>query len=308
MDYLPAGAQVEVSADQDWSPAVAGTYTLTLTVDPNDQILETNEGDNAVTRSDQVLTWTGPRPVVTATVSGGLQLVVSNTVALEVQSSQSPAALFIQVYQYPATLTPTAQVVSPTPVYLKTFTNITLPLSAWPFTIPAATLHPGPVVVHIWGVTSNGPSDSPAIVTFNYAPPAASLAAGAAHYFLLNLNQDDTAHLDLTANSGDPNLFGWRPYNYGTPNWQGTAVGSDSLDIASAPFTGQYLFEIYGQTAGSYTLAFTRNGVAGLRHTAPTTDPNPAAYIPAARPYFVAPISDMTARPGYLIYLPRIAR
>jgi hypothetical protein len=308
VDYLPAGAQVEVSASQDWSPTVAETYTLTLTVDPNDQILETNENDNAVTRSDQVLTWTPSRPVVTATVSGGLQWVVSNTVALDVQSSQSPADLVIQVYQYPATLTPTVQAVSPAPVYLKTVSHVTLPLSAWNFTIPAATLRPGPVVLHIWGATSNGPSVSPAIVTFNYAPPATPLGTGAAHYFLLNLNQNDTVHFNLTANSGDPNLFGWRPANYGAPNWQGTAVGSDSLDIAPAPFTGEYLFEVYGQTAGSYTLAFTRNDAPGLRHTASTGDPNPAAYLPTMRPYFLDPIPEIPRTSRYLTYLPRIAR
>lgn len=160
------------------------------------------------------------------------------------------------------------------------------------------------MVLYIWGVGVNGPSVMPAIVTYNYAPPAA-LNAGASDHFLLQLAQGDTAQFDLASPSGDANLFAWDPYNFGAPTWQATAVGADTLAF-TAPLDGQYVVSVYGQVTSTYTLTFQRNGAPGLLRAARAPAPNnPNAIIPAARPIFLDPLPQ---QPRFTVFLPMTRR
>lgn len=304
--YLPAGAQREVRATQAWFPDRAGAYTLVLIVDPDNRIRgeDEDEEDNRREQNDNVLPSNPPhRPaVVTATLSDGRQFVASNTVLLDIDGNVSE--LLIQVYQYPEHLPPNTQVVLPTPIYTYTLEGVTLPM-VLSLTIPmGSALHPGPVVLHVWGTLNNKHVRALAVVTFNYAPAGAALEEGEGHYYLVDLVQDDRAVFGLAAPVGDPNLFLWDPYNYGPPTWEATV--SDTLALDPAPFTGQYLLLVHGETAASYTLTFTRNGEPGRQQAAWPAASNPAAYVPAARPHFLPPLPDYPVR--YTAYLPLVVR
>lgn len=293
--YFAAGSMREIAASQTWTPTLTNPYTLTVEVDCADNIIEPNE-DNTITQTDMI--WSGTRPTISATMNE--QFIEGNSVLLNIQGDTSITKFSIVFYQYPAELPPHTQVIHSTPIYQVTIHNVQLPLQNWNLPIPTNLFHVGPVVMDIWGISSNGPSVNPARIKFNYAPPTA-LEIGQNHYFLFQLNHNDAVNLNLEAVAGDPNSFFWDPYNYGPATWSATAIGSDVISVPFVPFTGEYLIMIHGQTDSSYIFTATRNGLPGFL-TTQTAPNNPNAYIPSSRPVFLDPIPTMI----YSTYLPMI--
>ncbi len=164
------------------------------------------------------------------------------------------------------------------------------------------------MVLHIWAWSTSGLSAAPTIVEFNYAPPNMSINIGGIHHNLFYADQGDSMQFDLDVSSGqDANLFVWDPMSFGSPTWQSTSIGDDTLAFV-ATFSGQYVQSVYGETTADYTLNVIRNGVAGQRNVVSDNGRvnNPNAYVPNRRPTFVAPIPQKPLE--YSIFLPVVIR
>jgi hypothetical protein len=294
----------QVESSHPWIPAVSGLFTLTVSVDPDDRVVETDEGDNAWTMVDNIWSASWPHPILTASLSSQGQWLATMQPGLELAQDPStwPSAqsLAIQVYQYTGTHVATAHLLDE-----QIWHGITLPLNPFTATLPVTTV-PGPLVLHIWGWSAGGWSQRPAVVEFNYAPSATPLLSGAQHNYLLELERGDNLTLALdVATGGDANLFVWDPYTGDSPAWQAVNPGDDVLTISPVPFEGQYILGVYGQTSATYTLTVIHNGQSGLAQAAGLA--NTAAYIPPARPAFIAPIYRAPQSwPGTRLYLPLI--
>ncbi|MGB0385105.1 MAG: CARDB domain-containing protein [Ardenticatenaceae bacterium] len=295
--YLVTGTY-QIDASQTWVPDTTGSFMLSVTVDADNRISETNENNNTDTLTDIVWPPSDRRPIITATVTNDLQWMPNNVVDLDiVQASEtnppSVGVLTIQLYEYQPGDNPNIQV--PVNTHTETISNVPLPWSSDPFTLPAG-LNPGPIVLHVWAHSAGGWSPMPDVVKFNYNPPNTTLAEGEEQYFRFHALRNDTLQMDLNLSSGDDaNLFVWDPYNYGSPTWLRTNIGDDDLD-ESMPANGEYVVTVYGETTSTYTLDVTRNAIPGGRMSEQRfDDDNPDAYVPA-RPLFLEPIPKLPNR------------
>ncbi|MBN1889580.1 MAG: hypothetical protein JW850_16410 [Thermoflexales bacterium] len=295
----------QVEASQLWVPSVSGPFTLTVTVDPDDRVVETDEEDNVWTIVDDVWSASWPRPILTASTSSQQQWLATIQPSLELAQDPStwPLAqsLAIQVYQY----TTSTQVATAHLLGEQIWHKIALPLSPFTLTLPLTTA-PGPLVLHIWGWSAGGWSQRPAVVEFNYVPPATPILSGTQHTYLMELERGDDLTLALdVATGGDANLFVWDPYTGDSPAWQAVKAGDDVLTIDPAPFEGRYILGVYGQTSATYTLTVVHDGQPGLAQT--TGSDHLVAYVPPTRPAFIPPIYQVPAfSPVTLVYLPLI--
>lgn len=305
--YRPAGSYA-ITAPTPFIPTQTGPFVLTVQVDPDNHVIESNKADNTVVYHDRVwppATW--PRPVITAQIANNLQWFANHTVTLLVSQDPSTLAapvhrLFVDWYQYVSGATPNTQV----PVRGGRLTLNNLDLSN-PATITLNlpnSVRPGILILHVWGNSAGGTSLEPVEIWLNIIPANTTCAAGKATYFMFYAAQGDALAFNLAVSQGDANLFGWNPENHWGPDYLATAVGSDSLLIDPAPFAGQYLLEVFCETDTTYTLTTSRNGIPnGLLTKQGVTAPNnPNATVPTQRPLFLAPIPD----PNFIIYLPVI--
>jgi hypothetical protein len=314
--YLITGNHF-VDASQHWIPGAAGLYTLTVTVDPDDRISETNELDNSKTAALAVLgNRIEMRPVITAAVAGDLQWIASPSMTLEIYqsnltSSEPVTRLVVQVYQFVTRTHPFRLV--PRLIGRVIVDPAALPLAT--FDLPAATRH-GPVVLHVWAESSAGRGMRPAEVWFNYTPPGTPIAQGEEHYYMLKGTAGESYQIFLDVPAGDANLFVWFPYNHLAPDEMGVSVGSDTVAF-EAPLSGLYLVAVRGETPGgtAYALALTPNqvpdvlstGQAAVADAASPTAPAEAG-IPSERPSVEAPIPDSPQEVVTYTFFPLIAR
>ncbi len=306
--YRSAGMH-PIYAARLWTPTITGVYTMVVDVDADNRIRESDEMNNRFTTAPDIIWPTATRPVISAEVVGNRQFITTPDVPLNVTQIAGLAPIqqmTIQIYGYIPGVDPQTQV----SVLLDTqvFPNLVLPLSNFILTLPASVT-PGPLELHVWGWSADGLTVAPVMLKLNYAP-ATSITAGGDHYFRFTATAGESWQFDLNVTNGDANLFAWDPYNIGSPTWNATAVGSDSLSF-TASLAGQYILNVHGETPADYTLSATRNGVPGLRRSGSTAAVNHSqAFIPTARPAFVAPIPNIPEiiQSKVKIFLPLVSR
>ncbi|MEM7130394.1 MAG: hypothetical protein AAF702_28980 [Chloroflexota bacterium] len=299
-------------------PRNVGTMILTATVDSNNSFIEGNEGDNIITESYIVDTGSSPRPVISATIPS--QWVAGSQ--LDVTISQGPgitvADLQIYAYQYQAEEgapnTQVAKKVNATQSELddgsilmqaisKTIElgePISIPLSRWPLT-------PGPVEMHIWGKSGANPTRFPAIVKFNYTPSDIEINSGETQYFLFSAGIGDEIHLNLNVEDDvntDANLFVWHTDNYWSVDDGSIDKGDDDVNF-EAPFNGEYIVGVYGETNAIYDLMVSHiQGPLSDVFASHTFYENEqlslAVHIPNSRPIFLPAIPTPPQPPVYL--------
>jgi hypothetical protein len=232
-------------------------------LDTDNRVLETNEQDNAVTVTGQVLP-PQIRPRLQGEIAHHWQWLNRPTipVTLTQEITQSMAeikTLLLQAYQYPPNGSPDNQILRK--VYEAKMNVVSL-AKLQELSLPS-WLEPGPVMVKLWGVSLAGAmSVEPVTLSFNYTPPHAALELGQSHYFLLNGRSGDKFKLDLLVEPGeDANLFVWLPLKYSRPAWQAINLGNDTLNLNPIPYTGQYLVAVQGANQTHYQLIVTKNGV-----------------------------------------------
>lgn len=297
-DTVSAGVLVtgsyEVNASQSWLPDVIAPFTITVTVDADDRISETNELDNTFILRDRVRSsMPSPRPIITATVANGSQWITTDAINLNIvqapETSEAPVdKLVVQYYQYETGNNPNTRV--PVQINEQLFRNISLPLTDFPLPLPDE-IKAGPVVLHISAFSAGGLTIRPSVVRFNYAPHNQTIVHGQNNDLVFHAEQGQSIQLELNVSEDeDANLFVWDPQSYGQPLWRATNPGNDSLTFI-APVSGKYVIAIHGESTANYTLNYNV-GHAPLDRVAMVNnnDDNPNAYIPDTRPSFLSPI------------------
>lgn len=306
-----------------FTPRDVGTVILTATVDSNNSFIETNEGDNIITKTYTVQTGDSPRAVISATIPS--QWIAGSQLDVTVTRRSGYIVQDLQVYAYqykPEEGAPDTQVAEKVnairselgdgSVFIKAISQtielgepISIPLSRWPLT-------PGPVEMHIWGKSGANPSQFPAIVKFNYVPPGTEIESGEIQYFLFSADVGDEIHLNLDVEDDvntDANLFIWHTDNYWSVDGGSIDKGDDEITF-TAPFNGEYVVGIYGETDAKHdlTASHQRNQSPNV-YIAQTIGLDEAqaltAYIPKSRPVFLPPIPEP---PWGSLYLPIIMK
>jgi hypothetical protein len=321
--YLITGEHL-VQASRPWIPTAGGVYTIEVAVDPYNLVQESNENNNA--QVVRIVALDGPifaRPVITGHVFGDAQWLTGPTVTLEIfpqaiVGAPPIDALKIVAYQFVADATRPA--LAPVKVAEQTITSPTLP--AVPYTLPA-DLKPGPVVLHVWALSSAGSSLRPAAIWFNYTPQDRPIDEDEAQYFVFMGAAGTTYQIDLAVPDGtDANLFVWYPYNHETPDAAGISDGSDTV-VIDAPVSGMYFVAVRGETIGGtlYALNLTPNvmplnasGAAGAAKAfaTPARAANNSAAeettIPDSRPSVQSPIPELPQESVVRAFLPVLVR
>lgn len=289
-------------------PKVSQPFTITVVVDPDNEIEEANEMDNHATLTDQV--WTAPlhpRPILTARLLGEPQWVSSPSLVLNVEQHTSTLSapvhtLRVHIYQYTSGNNP--QILLPTYRTSLSFHDVDL-TQPIPVTLPD-TLAPALTVMIVWGWSAGGGSSwrPESTLLFNYTLPQQTITAGESHYFLFGANVGENLRFDLDVGAAqDANLFAWGPYNYGAPSHIAVNPGDDTLTIPIR-FWDSYILAVYGVTTDTqYTLTVTPASVAAPHPLTATARPQ-GTDIPTQRPLFTAPIP----RPPHQIFLPLVVR
>ncbi|MGB0383990.1 MAG: FG-GAP-like repeat-containing protein [Ardenticatenaceae bacterium] len=285
----------QVDASEDWVPNTTGPFTLTVRVDADDRVEETEENDNRTSHSDRVLEpLTAPRPAIEANLSGGTQWISDRQVILETSQlantiSAPVGTLKIDSYQYQAGDDPNTHL--PVKIDQQRFRKLMLPLSDFPIRLPPET-EVGPLVLHVWAVSRGGPSTHPQVINVNYLPSNHPIAANETQYFAFYASRGESLQIDLDVGENeDANLFIWDPYDYNTPLWRATNLGDDVISIDALPADGRYVVAVHGETSSRYTLTHSDQLIRSTAQASRAND-NPDAYVPDQRPTFNAPMPD----------------
>lgn len=259
--YLMTGTH-EIKASRAWSPTVNGPFTLVVTVDSDDRVLETDELDNRQALTAEILPKQA-RPVIQGRMQQGWQWVSQRNLWLELNQPDRQATpvetLLVQGYQYQAGLTPRARL--PSKVYEQTLPQPVPPNGLVALTLPPL-INPGPITLIIWGISAKqAMSVAPVVIQFNYAPENRILQAGQSQYFLVDAQAGERFEFELSvAANQDANLFAWLPFQFTVPTWRAVQWGNDRLVINPIPFDGQYLISLRSETTTNYRLQVKRNG------------------------------------------------
>ncbi|MCE7986310.1 MAG: hypothetical protein DYG89_34485 [Caldilinea sp. CFX5] len=279
----------EQSIPLPWTPITAGNYTLYAVIDPDNLIAESYEENNTVSRAVIVLP---PAPdqkaphVDSFVINGGAAATSERVVRLDTQASDEPpsgtvAKLRFVEYAYREAAgiwVPVQQ--SDWLDYATARANF-----AWQLLPPA-----GVKALHVWAVDAAGNiSRFPFRRQINYTPPSEHVQFNQRQLYRYTLNAGQTLVAQLTALTGDPDLYLWPPDYTTRPPWVSnlrTAV--DDLSI-TAPVAGLYQVEVYGFSAANYQLAVTLGNVVAAQSQGgrdPSKDPilSDPLLAPTAQP------------------------
>ncbi|MGB1249932.1 MAG: peroxidase family protein [Candidatus Promineifilaceae bacterium] len=288
-----------VQSSTPWLPTLdpGKNFTVSVTIDPDNRIVESIEDNNTLTRVDQIVMQDGF--VITATVQNEHLWFSTRTVPLVIEDDlndgRSLTELEIQLYSYvPDATNPDLRVTNELGLIIITdlsdLSNVVLEL---PDDTPAGFL-----LARIWGRRNVYRSANYSELQFNYAPPDHLLNAGDSVEFLYTAKDDDSLRLALTQTSGVVTWYTQTPFMF----WSAEMItGTGTILIGPSP-AGEYILQVKGgSTGGAYTFDVQRNDVAG-RATAATTP----AMVEMMRPEFIEPVVQAPNRPTTAITLTTI--
>ncbi len=253
---LPGNYQL--NAPLPWRPTSLEPFSITITIDSDDRVAETNEQNNLLVFKGEVVN-RPPLPLIQA--STAQRLLSTRTLVLQITQNQAtlPAInrIIVQVYQY-------AQATPGEPLRPVLRGRLFIPVSSLPdvaLTLPPS-VEPGALMLHIWGVSPAGRSTEPALLRLNYAPPNVALAPGAQDVYQFFLQRGDSASFSLAVQQGNADLALWEPFVDEPPTQQSAQAGGDSVIIDQVPLSGPFTLVVQGDvnSSSSYTLSVLRNG------------------------------------------------
>ena len=256
---VPAiGADDSVSSmGVEWRPPARGVYTLTATIDPDNQIAETDESNNQVRRTliiQPPAQDTQPPQIDSFTVNQGASFTSDRTVKLLTaahdvaggvdSSSGLGHVMYVEMHWN-----------------IGAQTWVPVQLTAWlPYGEPHRwQLHPAPGMRYLqaWVADLAGnTSASSAKSLINFAPDTDFLLAGETRILRIYVQQGHCLRITTSPIGGDSDVYIWPPtYQPGQPYWHSINgfEATDSVEI-TVPETGQYQVEIDGVTTVEFVL------------------------------------------------------
>ena len=244
-------------ADDAWTPTMIGRYTVTVTIDPENFVVETNETDNQLIVIG-LATDGGDRPILPEFgLDQGGQWVTNPDISLSIP------------------MTPTARMGENVLINLYDFVDFesgigrsnlasqsTIPFttSQINLTLPAET-EPGPIQLHIKQTQSGAITPELSDIRFNYIPANTPISQGQIICYPFAGQRGDHLQIRLDLpDQEDANLFLWYPRNFAEPDQIGSRQGDDELLLSFAPLNGEYLLCVRGESPQTtYTLSVLTN-------------------------------------------------
>ena len=287
----------------DWEIPSAADYVLYAIIDPDNEISETNEMNNVISRTITVLPTLGSGGDLLAphvdnfTINQGATSTNSRNVVLDtVVSDPTPSSairsLYFVEHEY------------------STASNLWKPVSASDWVDYDANranlqwqLQPsvGLKYLQAWARDAAGNiSVFPFKALINYIPESDAVAQNQARTYRYDLKADDRLTVTLTALDGDPDLYIWAPDHETRPPWvSNLTTEPDQINIV-APVNGIYQVEVYGYTVAEYRL--TSNVIPN----APvSTAQSLTTHVHKDKPVREQPFIPISSVPG--IYMPPLA-
>jgi hypothetical protein len=289
-----------VIAPETWYPAETGAFTLTIAIDVDNRVEETDELDNIIILTGTVLPASGQTyPLLDAQVALDDRWITNPEIPLTITHTGGVLdTVIVQTRQYDSL---SDNVGEPQLIQTESITAVSTPTLSLPDTIK-----PGSVMLALWA--NDGQETRPVYLSVNYAPPNTPINKDELHCYPFNLHAGDNVQIKLNVPIGaDANLFVWYPRNYGEPNLVGSRPGSDRSILSWAPLDGEYLLCVRGETEGqtTYTLTVATNEDVVIHPTHNENDED--AFMPDKRPFFI----KSTPYPPtiiHTIYLPVLQR
>ena len=249
-----------------WTPPSAGAYMLYARLDPNQQIAETDETNNVITRTLLVLPGAGDRvpPRVTGfTINDGSESTNAQTVRLHATAADpDPASGVVALNFIEFEYLPAANRWSP------------VNSSGWLDYADVRggrdwQLTPGAGVKYLktWAMDAAGNISARAANAFiNYRPQSKTIGLGQTHFYRHQLQQGERLTARLSATTGDPDLYVWAPDHETRPPGISQAEAGDDTVTLVAPVAGLYQIEVYGHSDAAYQLAveITADGASAM--------------------------------------------
>jgi hypothetical protein len=283
------------TAAVDWGIHPPGDYVIWAAIDPDNQVAETNEANNVISRTVSV--WPSPAdttpPVTTGfLVDGGAENTSSRAITLSVTAIDNVAPVRVHYVEQHYNQGSRAWI----PVQQTDW----LPYGQ----VHQWTLHPdsGLRYLQAWVADAEGNiSQSPLEAQINYLPALDQVAVGEVKVYRQSLtaNQCLTVRIDLP--SGDPDLYIWPPnYRNGDTYWY-SINGPDQVEQIrfAAPTSGNYQIEIEGadRTAAMYRM------VVQVSESCPSQIAEDNSH-PAAKTPRVYPLVPVTGQPPTFYSVP----
>jgi Leucine-rich repeat (LRR) protein len=325
--YWPTGTH-KIDASAPFTPTSSGLYTFTVILDPDNRIVEPNEGtDNKYSEVQEVVEEFSRRsisvsPLPTQFITSST-ITFSTSIALPDGTPDNNYCAYAQIYQYRSG--------GPNQEIARRLAETPCIKPTEPLTVSLANLQPGAVELHIWGEEGANSTVAPVIVRFNYVPVDATIDPGQTHYYLFETNKCDEFRASVAISSGGPqedvDIFAWSPFNYGEPIYYASTIDASNnianatLPIVPTPFTGEYVLGVMGtgdeQTDYVLTPLLQEGSCANnsdlaisssLRTELAINSVNAlnSAHLPNIRPNFLAPVPRTPSITD--IYLPIVFR
>lgn len=295
-----------------WMAPSSDVYTLTAIIDPANQVVETDEGNNQVARTLTVLPPAAdiqPPVIDSFLVNQGNGTTNNRTVALATTAHEAAGGSGLGRVMY-VEMHWNGGAQAWVPVQFTTW----LPYGqehSW-------QLHPSPGMryLQVWVADLVGNISAVPVKTLvSYIPSADSLLAGETRILRLFAQAGQCLRITVTPASGDPDLYVWPPgYQAGQMYWYSINGPDqpDSVELA-VPTAGQYQVEVDGVTATEFGMAVTIAESCGRASTgqastpaAKTPRPQPAVST-ASEPAGTLALPEQTITASD-VYLPSVSR
>jgi hypothetical protein len=302
-----------------WTLQGEGMYTITATIDPDNEVEETVEDNNVISRTLTVLPSHPdkvPPTVKDFTIADDIQVTDEVTVTLDVTatdpdtpnaSGMNTGSIMFTEFEYLFGAHRWTRIQSSDWVpYLDAHENYTWTLKSNSYGIR---------YMQAWAADHAGNiSDEPGIDVINRPSQEQEgfVDAGEIIFYRIFLEEGQTFSATLTPDSGDPDLYVWGAN--AEPWVSNKATGEDVLNI-KIKLTGSYQIEVHGYSEAEYRLTFGTTTVALDKSSLQLQDsPKPISENPAVsledKPIFygfdVPPTTDFQPEEK-MIYLPLIS-
>jgi hypothetical protein len=255
-----------------WTPGASGVYTLTALIDPANQIAETDEGNNQVSRTITVLppAQDAQPPVIDSfAVNQGSLTTDSQHVTLNTVAHDQPNGAGLGYVMY-------------VEMHWSSGAQTWVPIqfTEWLPYGGAHTwqMHPAPGMRYLQAWVRDLAGNIAAVAAkalINYAPATDTLLTGETRIFRLYVEAGQCLRVYLTPATGDPDLYVWPPgYQPGQTYWYSIAGPGqpDQVEIA-VPVTGQYQVEVEGVETTTFGVGVTITAGCTRAASAPAAAP-----------------------------------
>jgi PKD repeat protein len=253
-----------------WNPA-PGTYTLYAVIDPADQVIESDENNNVISRTVTVLPALPDKlapHVDSFTINNGAVATTMRQVQLNASARDNERGSGVDRILY-VEFEFIQSVSAWTPVRSSNWLSYTLASTNYPWELtPTAGLH----YLQAWAADRAGNiSLAPYVQMIHYTPPISHVARDQIRVYRQALSAGQTLQVRLTPSSGDPDLYVWTPETSTgieppyVSNLSGNAVDEITL---TAIRSGVYQIEVYGYTSADYSLEILPGSNGQIQHSA----------------------------------------